>query len=164
MEDRFSGSGRVNGDWTWWLCSNKRKKEADTRDMMLTSCTWEPLVTMMKVRISWSSSVARSPRAEHMDRARVRVSLVFETETVTGCVRVLCPTFLSDDAAERRKRGNIPSCHAARPAGQMDGWIATAVCCSPYTLSPPSQQLALSQFLKMYRIRMNQRPNFRSRT
>lgn len=94
MEDRCSG--QVNGDWTWWLCSTKQKKEADTRDVMLISCTWESLVTTMKVRISSSSSsVSRSPWAEHMDEARVRVSLVSESKTVTGCVHVRsrCPTF-----------------------------------------------------------------------
>lgn len=53
--------GQVKGDWTWWLCSAKREKEADTRDMMLISCTWESFLTLMKVRISLSSSVSRNP-------------------------------------------------------------------------------------------------------
>lgn len=33
------------------------------------------------------------------------------------------PYFLTDDAAERRRRGNIPQCHAARPMGRVDGWM-----------------------------------------
>lgn len=87
------------------------------------------------------------------------------------CVHPL-PYFLTDDAAERMRRGNIPQCHAARPMGQMDGWmdrqtqadgwidgrmdasmdwVDATVSCSPHTLcllSLPPQQLALSQFLK----------------
>lgn len=63
-----------------------------------------------------------------MDRARARAPLACEScDADGGSALTRCPTFyLSDDAAERRRRrGNIPSCHAARPvprARWMDGW------------------------------------------
>lgn len=66
------------------------------------------------------------------ERSIWTVWLVLENEIVTACVCSCTyphplPYFLTDGAAERRRRGSIPQCHAARPRGLMGGWTQIGV-------------------------------------
>ena len=64
----------------------------------------------------------------HLSPERWRERWFFQTEILPVC---MCPWeyahplpyFLTDDAAQKEERGNIPQCHTAHPLEWVDGWM-----------------------------------------
>lgn len=98
-------------------CNDAQKQAAD-RCGLMSDVHWD--IYKHDEEGHHDRSDTQSPWAEHMDSVWLALIL---TAWMCSC---MCahplPYFLTDDAAERRRRGSIPQCHAARPWGLMDGW------------------------------------------